>query len=140
MINLKSLENVHLARQIAEKAHAGQTRKDGKTPYIAHVERVAQKCNQTPITIAVAWLHDVVENTEETIESLKEKGLPDEVVNMVDVLTRKENQTYREYIEKVGEYDVSKNVKITDMIDNLMDDPTDSIKERYKKALQSLMS
>ncbi len=54
------------ARQFAETAHAGQTRKSaGQEPYVVHLEEVAELVTRfggTETAIAAAWLHDTVED------------------------------------------------------------------------------
>jgi (p)ppGpp synthase/HD superfamily hydrolase len=74
---------IHLAKTAATKAHQNQFRKDGKTPYIVHPERVADRVKSfggNHIGIIAAWLHDVMEDCTggETIvrETLRETGLP----------------------------------------------------------------
>lgn len=56
------------AAYLARRAHDGQMRKDGVTPYSVHVERVANKVMNHPLAteemVAAAWLHDVVEDTQ----------------------------------------------------------------------------
>ena len=56
---------IEIAAKAASEAHRGQTRKDKKTPFIVHPERVA-KCvahyGGNHIGIIAAWLHDVVED------------------------------------------------------------------------------
>ncbi|MDD1708494.1 MAG: hypothetical protein LUQ33_04910, partial [Methanoregulaceae archaeon] len=56
---------VETASKAATEAHRGQTRKDGKTPFIVHPERVA-KCvaHYGGNHISIAWLHDVMEDCE----------------------------------------------------------------------------
>ena len=58
---------------IAAKAHAGQVDK-AQAPYILHVLRVVQGVDEYNEKV-VAALHDVVEDTQITIDYLREKGL-----------------------------------------------------------------
>jgi (p)ppGpp synthase/HD superfamily hydrolase len=90
---------IHLAKTAATKAHQKQFRKDGKTPYILHPERVANRVKffgGNHIGIIAAWLHDVMEDCEggEIIvkETLSQMGLPqqdrDEIFSIVSALTK----------------------------------------------------
>ncbi|MEM2124123.1 MAG: HD domain-containing protein [Methanolinea sp.] len=60
-----ALSAIHLAAGIAARAHAGQARKDGITPYIVHPARVATlaaRFGGDHVAIVSAWLHDVFED------------------------------------------------------------------------------
>lgn len=125
---MKSL--VMKAAQFAAKAHAGQLRKDGKTPFIAHPARVAGRVATLPFAteelVAVAYLHDVLEDcpvTKGTLEGLF--GL--DVADLVDHLTKKAGEGNREtrlnrYFEALGAApSVVHVIKALDRIDNLRD-------------------
>jgi (p)ppGpp synthase/HD superfamily hydrolase len=88
-----------IAKTAAARAHRGQFRKDGKTPYIVHPERVADRVqffggNHTGII--AAWLHDVMEDCkggEDIVrETLRQMELPqqerDELFSIVSALTK----------------------------------------------------
>lgn len=133
---------VALAEKIAREAHKGQFRNDGETPYIKHPERVAQALDRYGAdewVVAAAWLHDVLEDTEETEESLWAKGIPYEVVGLVRLVTRNAGEAYDSYILGIS---CSKNATILksfDIIDNLTDNPKPGSITRYKKSLMKLV-
>jgi len=56
-----------IAMKIAQTAHTGQERKDG-SPYINHIKDVVERLGNDNEK-AVGWLHDVLEDTEYTVES-----------------------------------------------------------------------
>ena len=85
------------ALTLATIKHAGQFDKGGK-PYIMHVIRVMQGVEDEDEKI-IALLHDLVEDTDATIEDLKEYGFSDEVIQGVSLLTRDPGEDYRKYIE-----------------------------------------
>ena len=66
--------NIFRAFQMAKKAHAGTRRKSGE-PYIFHPLAVAliavKEVGLGPIAVIAALLHDVVEDTEITLEELR---------------------------------------------------------------------
>lgn len=85
--------NKHLvlkAEVFATKAHEGQTEKDEqKTPYIFHPKKVAEMVEISGGSveeIAAAWLHDVVEDTDVTIETIRNE-FGEEVAHIVEGLT-----------------------------------------------------
>ena len=72
-----------LARAIAEKAHADQVDKAGE-PYIGHPAHVAASVEGDKAK-AVAWLHDVVEDTSTTFDDLRAAGVDDEVLAALEL-------------------------------------------------------
>lgn len=80
---------VHKAYDVAAKAHANQRRKSGE-PYIIHplgVATILAELQMDETTLAAAFLHDVVEDTETTLDQLKEMfGV--KVADLVDGVTK----------------------------------------------------
>ena len=130
---------VSTARRIATQAHKGQTRWD-KTPYIVHPERVARSIAERfdcSFMIAAALLHDVVEDTEVTLDDLRaEKDLEDMVIVFVDALTHRENETYLDFILRIKRSsDSAIELKKADINDNLRDLRMGSRRDKYELAL-----
>lgn len=129
---------IEVAKGVAEKAHRGQTEKNGK-PYINHPLTVAGKV-KTETEKIVALLHDVVEDSDITLEDIAKYGFSEEVVEAVDAITKKEGQTYGEYIEKVKTNIIAVKVKIADLTHNSdmsrIPNPTQEDIERTKKYLK----
>lgn len=122
------------ARQIAEQAHAGVTRWGGE-PYIVHPERVAKSLERRGhnATIqAVGWLHDVIEDTDWTLDALT-KEVGGNVSQYVDIVTHKDGESYSEYIERIGNDFIATLVKLTDLDDNLRDLTGKKNKQRRDK-------
>ena len=110
--------NLTRALSIAVWAHDGQLDKAG-APYILHPLRVMQKFYD-PVLQQIAVLHDVIEDCPYwSIERLTTQGFDPLVVNAVDVLTRRINENYDDYIERVAKNPLAKKVKIADLKDNL---------------------
>ncbi|VVB53266.1 HD domain protein [uncultured archaeon] len=101
---------------LATQAHMGQLDKAGN-PYILHPLRVMLTQKDRELQIA-AVLHDVVEDTEVTLEDIVREFDPN-IANMVDILTRKKNQSRRNYIKNITHHPVLLSVKLQDMKDNL---------------------
>lgn len=104
------------AFQIAYNAHKGQFDKGGN-PYILHPIMVALNVESDDEKI-VALLHDVVEDTGTTLDDLWEAGFSDRIIEAVDVLTKKDSENYEDYLCRVKENELAKNVKIADLRHN----------------------
>ena len=104
------------AYEIAKKAHLGQVDKAGED-YIKHPEKVASFVNSDEEK-AVAYLHDVIEDTELTLEDLREYGFSEEVLKAVDVITKKKGQDYQSYLNLVKTNELARVVKLVDLRHN----------------------
>jgi len=127
---------IELAKRIASKAHAGQMRKDGVTPYIAHPETVAAAVPDE--FKPIAWLHDVLEDTELTDEDLREQGIPDAVIEAVQALTKVDGESYEQYLDRVVANPAAARVKKADIAHNLSGQPSEKAKAKYAVALKRL--
>lgn len=110
------------ARELAVRAHGHQRDRDGSF-HIAHVARVAEAVAQSDSYQRVAWLHDVVEDSDVGIDYLRER-LPEAEVEAVLLLTHDVSEPYEDYIDRLAraEGDVgllARAVKEADMLDNL---------------------
>jgi hypothetical protein len=110
--------NLDEAIELAALAHRGQVDKKGE-PYILHPLRVMQHCAPDHDAMIVGVLHDTLEDTFVTEELLLEKGLPVHLVEAVHALTRRDGETYREFVERVAKNSLARRVKIKDLEDNM---------------------
>ena len=132
---------VAAAEKLATLAHSGQIRRDGKTSYIWHPRAVAARLIMdcaSCTAIAAAWLHDVLEDTNETPESLRDAGISDEVVQVVELLTKTEGASYWAYLDAIMLNPIARQVKIADMLSNLADSPTEKQIIKYSRGLLHL--
>lgn len=134
---------------LAIKAHAGQTRWNGK-PYVLHPLRVARDAGAaitgSGFTIGsiqqiktVAVLHDVLEDTDTTFEKLLPFGAT--IANSVRRLSRPDDLTYAEFIQTIidSSDEIAMRVKLADLEDNLSDLPADHrLRKRYEPAKAAL--
>lgn len=104
------------AYALAKKAHLGQKDKGGND-YIEHPKAVASMMD-TDIEKAVAYLHDVVEDTKISFDDLKEYGFPNQIIEAVKALTKQKNESYDVYIDRVIRNPIAKKVKLADMKHN----------------------
>ena len=111
------MADIEEAIRIAVDAHRGQKDRGG-APYILHPLRMMVRV-QTDAERMAAVLHDVVEDTAWTLDDLRARGFPGEVLRAVDALTRREGETYEDFIARAAADPVAKRVKIADLEDNL---------------------
>jgi len=112
------------AIQIAAEAHKGQPDKAG-APYILHPLRMMMRM-KTEAEMITAILHDVVEDTRNnpeaskwTIERLREQGFSEEVLEALECVTDREDESYEQFIERAGKNPIARQVKIADLEDNM---------------------
>lgn len=107
------------ARAAAAAAHAGQLDKQGRDYVEAHLEPVAEALTaHQPEVVAAGWLHDIVEDTDWTVERVAEEFGP-EVARAVDAVTRRADETYDELIERAASDPLGRLVKLADNSVNL---------------------
>lgn len=104
------------AIDFAQKALEGQKSENGE-PYINHSIRIMEKMD-TDVEKTVAILHDVLEDSPCSICDLKELGMPREVIECVEQLTRKNDMTYFEYIDDIATNDICTKIKLAEIDDN----------------------
>ena len=139
---MRSIEEV-LA--FVKDKHKGQVDKAGK-PYIYHLVEVAMNVPAyCPNGTCTGLLHDILEDTDTTPQELLDFGIDPEVVETVVVLTKNKHEDYMEYIKRVAENFLARNVKMTDLKHNMQIDripnPTEKDYkrlEKYKKAYDYL--
>ena len=105
------------AIEIAVEAHRGQTDKAGQ-PYVLHPLRLMAQM-RTPVEQIAAVLHDVVEDSDWTLDRLRERGFSDEVVTAIGCLTRRDGELYEAFIERAAAHPLARRVKLADVEDNL---------------------
>lgn len=110
------------AREIAVREHADQKDRDGSR-HIDHVARVAAGVPDADEYQRVAWLHDVVEDSDVALEDLRDKLSPAEG-EALRLLTRDETESYMRYVGRIIEAEgeagvLARTVKQADMLDNL---------------------
>ena len=137
-----SPENIELAQFICLLAHIKQEDKNGQ-PYWKHPYAVADMV-QTKNEKIVAYLHDTIEDsTFINLEQMHTLNWFDQsIIEALDAITRKDNETYFEYIQRVKENQLARTVKIADLTHNMLPERsqglTQSLRKRYAKALALL--
>lgn len=137
------MSTLEKAIALAATAHQGQKDKAG-APYILHPLRIMLRMD-SELAMMVAVLHDVVEDTSITLKDLRDMDFPETVVAAVDSLTRRPEESYEAFIERVKLNSLARKVKLADLEDNMdlrrLQHVTDRDKQRwdrYVKASQAL--
>jgi len=142
---LRRKKKLYLDRaiELAKQHHEGQTDKAGK-PYIEHPLRVMNQVESEEEKI-VAVLHDIVEDTDISLDDLRSEGFSEEVVSAVECLTKQDGENYDSYIERISFNPLAVKIKLADLEDNRdltrLPEVTDKDLERlekYDKALEKL--
>jgi (p)ppGpp synthase/HD superfamily hydrolase len=105
------------AIRIAVEAHWGQKDKIGR-PYILHPLRLMSRV-ETDEEKMTAVLHDVIEDTPVTLDSLSKDRFPPNVLRAIDCLTKRKNETYRDFINRLSQDPLARRIKIADLEDNM---------------------
>lgn len=135
----------------AYNAHHGQLDYNG-IPFIFHPLHLAEAMDDE-ISCCAALLHDIVEDTQLTLDDLR-KEFPEEVVEIVALLTHDDSaesncEDYFDYIRRIRTNPIAKKVKLADIAHNsdqtrcvgagLPPEKLNWWKQKYQKALQILM-
>lgn len=137
------------AKMVAIQAHAGQMDFQG-VPYINHPQEVAllalefkAEHHHPQHTIAVAWMHDVIEDSGITAGDLLDAGFPPIIVEDVEMLSRPPGVIYRQFIERLATEgsDTAITVKMADLAHNTDPDRpvSSSLSRRYALAQKRLL-
>lgn len=133
-------EQLRIAEQIAREVHKGQRRTIGRREeYIEHPKRVASHFSTEESKI-VAWLHDVLEDSNMNSIDLIKKGISAELVNEIEILTKPQDHNYCDYILRIKRSKSirSISIKIADIKDNLEKLDKGSLRDKYLLALYIL--
>jgi (p)ppGpp synthase/HD superfamily hydrolase len=105
------------AIEIAISAHRGALDK-ARRPYILHPLSLMLRFRDLDAMIA-AVLHDTVEDSDLTIEELRDEGFSHTVIAAVDTLTRRESESYDAFISRVSSDPIARRVKLADLEHNM---------------------
>ena len=131
------------AMKLCYEAHKDQVDKSG-LPYVFHPAHVAEQMTDEATTI-VALLHDVVEDTDYTLEDLAAEGFGKDILEAVALMTHEDDVPYLDYVAKLKDNPIARAVKLADLAHNSdlsrigeVDDETRERLEKYKKAMELL--
>ena len=118
------------AMKLCFQAHKDQTDKSG-IPYVFHPIHLAEQMTDEDTTI-VALLHDVVEDTDYTLEDLAAMGFQPRVLDAIRLMTHDENVPYMDYVTKIRENPIARAVKLADLNHNSDLSRLDHVDEKAK--------
>lgn len=112
------MATLNRAIEIAAVAHAGQVDKAG-APYILHPLRVMLAVEDTDARIA-AVLHDLLEDCPGwTAARLSQEGFAPQTIAAIEGLTRRDGETYEDFVARCALDPIARLVKRADLVDNL---------------------
>ena len=123
-----------LALKLCFEAHKNQTDKSAM-PYVFHPFHLAEQM-VTEDTTVVALLHDVVEDTDYTIEDLTTMGFSKTVTDAIRLMTHDKTVDYMDYVRAIKENPVARAVKLADLKHNSDTTRLDIVDEKAKKRVE----
>lgn len=131
------------ALRLCFDAHREQVDKTG-LPYVFHPFHLAEQMKDEYSTVC-ALLHDVVEDTDYTLEDLRAMGFPHEVVDALALLTHDPAVPYMDYVKVIATNPIARKVKMADLRHNsdlsrldVVDECALARNEKYRRALAYL--
>lgn len=117
--NYQSVMSIEETLQIALDAHKGQKDLDGK-PAILHPIAVGIM-GSNDAEIKAGFLHDVVEDSDLAIDDLRRKGVEEEVLAALELLTHDKKTDYFDYVQRIADSGnlTAIHTKINDLKHNL---------------------
>lgn len=97
-------------------AHKDQVDKSGM-PYVYHPFHLAEQMD-TEEKVTVALLHDVVEDTDYTLEDIAAMGFPQSVTDALTLMTHDKAVQYMDYVAMIKTNPIAKAVKLADLRHN----------------------
>ena len=128
------------ALKISFDAHKNQIDKSGM-PYVYHPFHLAEQMDDE-ISTCVALLHDVVEDTDTTLDELRSYGFPDEVIEALSLMIHSDDVPYLDYVRAMKDNPIARKVKLADLAHNsdlsrleIVDDKALERVNKYKQAI-----
>ena len=113
-------------------------------PYVLHPFHLAEQMEDEDTTI-VALLHDVVEDTDYTLEDIQNMGFPQQILDALALLTHDDAVPYMEYVAAIRNNPIATAVKLADLTHNsdlsrleTIDEKAILRREKYLKAIELL--
>ncbi|MCK5129855.1 MAG: GTP pyrophosphokinase [Clostridiales bacterium] len=101
------------AMEIAKSAHKNKVDKKGN-PYVDHSVAISGMLKR-PEEKVVAILHDVYESGDIDFSELKEKGFSDKIIEALDAIIEKSDESYADYVMRIKKNKIAFAVKIADL-------------------------
>ena len=134
---LKGKEMYLVAEGIARGAHAGDFRRDKKTPYFKHVKQVADRLKGWDLK-TIGILHDTLEDTKLKEDDLTDAGFPKHIIEGVKAMTKPEMEYFTYINKQILGNPVARLVKLADLACNIKGNTDLKQKAKYLKAQKIL--
>lgn len=122
------------ALKLCFNTHKDQVDKSGM-PYVFHPFHLAEQMDDELSTVC-ALLHDVVEDSETTLDDLSNMGFPKEVIEVLSLLTHADDVSYMDYVREIKKNPIATKVKIADLKHNSDSTRVESADERMLERWQ----
>lgn len=136
-------EQTKKALKLCFEAHKEQVDKSGM-PYVFHPFHVAEEMDDEETTV-VALLHDLIEDTDYTLDDLRNMGFSNKVVEAIEAMTHLPEVSYEDYLRNIKRNPIAKKVKLADVRHNsdqtrldVIDERAEYWKKKYQFAYQVL--
>lgn len=131
------------ALKLCFEAHKDQTDKSGM-PYVFHPFHLAEQMTDEATTV-VALLHDVIEDTDYTLDDLRKIGFEERILEAIALMTHDPAVPYMEYVAKIKTNSIARAVKLADLRHNSDMSRLDTVTpydearaQKYQKAIELL--
>lgn len=151
-------EQLNIAVELAIEFHAGQSYGDTSNQYMYHLYHVDQlviaayadknrsHCDPyskepgdlIDLLRALAYLHDIIEDTECTYEILRDRGICEDLIEAVRAISKVPGEEYLDYMRRVLSNDLAKKCKMCDTATNLAHSVIEQAQGRVKKYTRQL--
>lgn len=122
------------ALRLSFNAHKDQVDKSGM-PYVYHPFHLAEQMDSEE-TVTVALLHDVVEDTDYTMEDMIAMGFPKSVTDALALMTHDRAVPYMDYVAKIKANPIATAVKLADLRHNSDTSRLETIDETVRRRVQ----
>lgn len=131
------------ALKLCFEAHRDQVDKSGM-PYVFHPFHLAEQMQDEKTTV-VALLHDVVEDTDCTLDDLRRLGFEEDVIEALALMTHDDAIPYMTYVAAIKNNPIARAVKLADLRHNtdlsrldVVDEKALQRKKKYSAAIKLL--
>ena len=126
--------------------HKDQRDKSG-LPYVFHPFHLAEQMQDDEDATVVALLHDVLEDSDCTLDDLRGMGFGEAVLRALSLLTHDPAVSYEDYVAGLKDDPIARRVKLADLRHNSDMSRLDTVTprdearaEKYKRAIEYLMA
>ena len=143
---VQELSALSRAEDLALDVHAGQTRKGSGLPYYVHPYRVylrSKKLGLSKEHQLLAVLHDTYEDAKKPVDVLNKirSEFGPQLASKVELLSHDKSIDYNDYLLSLSKKDsIAFDIKLLDMENNLIDNPSEKQKLKYKNALLFILN